>query len=115
MIHIRLRNLLQLTSIYPTSVIQELITAFTKRMETLVPAGSIAGRWAEDVFCVVVPDRQIRSVSAALAKTCTGRYVCMQDGVPRNMEIAGAITCLSQPYNEDADGFLNKLDQIRAR
>jgi GGDEF domain-containing protein len=111
-IQIRLRNLHQLAGVYPASVIEELVSAFSKRMENVVPPDSISGRWANDVFCVLVPNPLLRSVSAALVKSCAERYVCTQEGVARKIEVITSITSLSRQKSDEVNDLLTRLGQM---
>jgi GGDEF domain-containing protein len=111
-IHVRLQKFFQLAATHPPAVIEELVSAFSKRMENAVPPEAISGRWANDVFCVVVPDPLLRSASAALGKACIGRYVCTQDGMARGIEVTATITCLSRQKDDELDDLLMRFDQI---
>ena len=88
-VHIWLQNLPKLAKIHEKAVCNALLSAFSKRMKSAVPPDAISGRWADDVFCVLVPSGSVRVVSESIAQSCIGCYTWIANGRTRSLALQG--------------------------
>jgi GGDEF domain-containing protein/uncharacterized coiled-coil protein SlyX len=111
--HLWLRNWRQLCQSSAAPMLDELIAAFAKRMKNAVPRETIAGRWRDEIFCLALPARELRTVSAAVATACSGIYACVHDGRTHRLALQCAVTCLVVHQGEELDALLARIEKIQ--
>ena len=112
-IHVWLRNLHEISSTNSGSLVDKLLTAFCKRIQSSLPAGALVGRWRDDIFCVLLPLDTADRASAELAKECGGRYVCMEDGRPCSFTVDVVVTRVGVQQRDNVDAIFGKIDRVQ--
>ena len=113
-IHIWLRNLHSLVASYPPGIVDQALVALSKRLQSVVPPGSVLARWRSDVICAMIPMPFLKRASQEAANSIPGRYVCMDDGVARDLYVQAVVTSTCSTGRDDADAFLQKVDRLSA-
>jgi diguanylate cyclase (GGDEF)-like protein len=81
---LRTRNLRTLQIQFGEAVLENLLSAFAKRLRTCIRPDDPAGRWGDERFAVIFEGAAsaARAKAKAVAEHCSGTYVCMVDGKP---------------------------------
>ena len=110
---ISIGNFGALAAAHGPSVMERVVTALCKRLAEIVSSPAILARWQKESVLVVTAAALVDTISPDPVRVCTGHYICMDDGSPRDIyvEALGA-TLRSQP-GEDADEFLARLDRMK--
>jgi GGDEF domain-containing protein len=113
-IHLSIRNLLDLSGAYPDSALPEILMAFARRMKNVIPPTASSGEWGDADFCVATPEAALASTASRLEKACPGRYVLMCDGSSRTFELKAVITPIIPNPSEDPEVLFARLDELCA-
>ena len=115
-IHVSLQNLHELACEGTAAAVEEILVAFSRRMHNVVPGNAEAGEWDRHTFCILCPEDAIGVASARVERSCSGRYVYMQEGISHSFNLRAVVSCLGRQATEDADSLLERLEQrIAAR
>ncbi len=112
-VHVWLRNWMQLIVTSPAPVSEELIGAFAKRLKNAIPKEAVAGRWRDDVFCIVVPTQGLRTISSAVITACDGNYACVHEGRTQRLQLQCIVTGLPARDGEEADGLVARIEKLQ--
>jgi GGDEF domain-containing protein len=114
-VHILVRNLHEMSGSHSSSVVDQLLVAFCKRLRNVAPLDATLSRWTSDAFCIVLQAAHAQKVAAEVLGSCAGRYSCMEGGVSRTLYIQVQTTCAYPQSHEDPDDFLRKLENLHAK
>jgi GGDEF domain-containing protein len=111
---LRLCNLPIIQRQFGNAVRNETISAFSKRMNGVLPPNSILGRWSEDRFLAVLPIDKMEAIGLAkrLAQHVTGVYVCMENGKPQRPDLQVNVAVIDHSAGNTYESLIHRLNQL---
>jgi diguanylate cyclase (GGDEF)-like protein len=111
---LRTRNLASIQRQFGDVVLENLLSAFAKRLRTCLRAEDPAGRWGEDRFAVVLEgaNSTARAKAKAVAEHCSGTYVCMIDGKPMRPVLQTDVGVVDSSSGDSAERLIQRAEEF---
>lgn len=115
LLFVSLRNLRWLETRYSRSILDGAIKAMLRRVQGVVGADAIFGRWAPATFVVMVdaPADGATSLTREVTRKLTGSYSVQENGVSHEVKMEVTVGTLDRG-SEDEAAFSKKLSQLSA-